>query len=75
MKKFALTLAGVVLVFAFTTPLHAQIDGGVDNSGGITGCGDSPENPTAILALAGGAGAFAVQLRSRWKAHRRNKQK
>ncbi len=50
MKKFTLIFAGFTLV----APLHAQIGGGVDNPGGINGCEDSPENPTAILALVGG---------------------
>jgi XrtJ-associated TM-motif-TM protein len=40
-------------------PLHAQ-----------TGCGDSPENPTVVLALVGGAGAAFSTLRTRMKARR-----
>jgi len=41
-------------------PLHAQ-------NGGVDGCTDSPENPTAILFLIGGIGAGLVQLRNRMK--------
>jgi len=36
--------------------LHAQ-----------SGCDDSPENPTAILALVGGAGLFAQHMYRRYK--------
>ncbi len=72
MKKFALTLAGAVLALTFTTPLPAQLDGSIDGSGGggLSGCVSSPENPTAILALLGAGGAFAAQLRSRFKSRK-----
>ena len=40
-------------------PLHAQ-----------TGCTDSPENPTVVLALVGSAGALFSALRNRIKAQR-----
>lgn len=53
MKKISL-LAAVLLVFAAAAPLSAQ-----------TGCLDSPENPTAVLALAGSAGAFVAVVRNR----------
>jgi XrtJ-associated TM-motif-TM protein len=43
-----------LLAFAVALPLHAQ-----------TGCTDSPENPTVILALVGGAGALLTRLRRR----------
>ena len=56
--KIKLTLAALVLI-AFTAAAHAQ--GGTVTSG----CGDSPENPTAILALAGSAGAALTALRQR----------
>ncbi len=68
MKKLALSLAGAVLAFTFAAPLHAQINGGVDSGDSIGGCVSSPENPTAILALVGGVGALAAQLRGRCKA-------
>ncbi|MDE3105214.1 MAG: PExPT-CTERM protein [Acidobacteriota bacterium] len=34
---------------------------------GPGGCVDSPENPTAVLALMGGAGAVLSMVRARWK--------
>jgi XrtJ-associated TM-motif-TM protein len=40
-------------------PLYAQ-----------SGCGDSPEAPTAILAIVGSAGAFLVSARARFKARK-----
>jgi len=53
----------VFLAFVFcviATAAHAQ-------SGGVTsGCGESPENPTAILALVGSAGGFLVAARNRF---------
>ena len=36
-----------------------------------TGCTDSPENPTAVLALVGSAGAFFMSARRRLKARRK----
>jgi XrtJ-associated TM-motif-TM protein len=55
MKKYSLFLAAV-LFLAVCAPLHAQ-----------GGCVDSPENPTAILAVVGSAGAFLVAARSRFR--------
>ena len=54
MKKqwIFLVLAAVVLLSA---PLRAQ-----------SGCVDSPENPTAILALVGSAGAVLAAVRGRF---------
>jgi XrtJ-associated TM-motif-TM protein len=49
----------VVAVLAVPVVAHAQ-----------TGCGDSPENPTAVLALVGCAGAFFSSARRRFKARR-----
>jgi XrtJ-associated TM-motif-TM protein len=40
-------------------PLHAQ-----------SGCTDSPENPTVVLALVGSAGALFSTIRARVKARR-----
>jgi XrtJ-associated TM-motif-TM protein len=57
------TFYRVLLVFAvlcIALPLYAQ-----------NGCDDSPEDPTAILALVGAAGAFLSVARSRWAARRR----
>jgi XrtJ-associated TM-motif-TM protein len=52
LKKFAV-LCTLLLI---ACPLvHAQ-----------NGCVDSPENPTALLALVGGAGAVAARWFTRW---------
>jgi XrtJ-associated TM-motif-TM protein len=48
-----------VAVLAVPMVAHAQ-----------TGCTDSPENPTVVLALVGSAGAFFVSARRRLKARR-----
>jgi XrtJ-associated TM-motif-TM protein len=63
MKKTCFLLAGIALLSSVAVPLYAQ-----------TGCVESPENPTAILAVVGSAGAFFVSARARIKA-RRNKSK
>jgi XrtJ-associated TM-motif-TM protein len=59
MKKTCLVLAGIALLSSVALPLHAQ-----------DGCVNSPENPTAILAVVGSAGAFFVSVRARIKARR-----
>ena len=51
MKKTLLSLIGTALLFFVAAPLHAQGSGG-------GGCVNSPENPTAVLAVVGSAGAF-----------------
>jgi XrtJ-associated TM-motif-TM protein len=33
-----------------------------------TGCDDSPEDPTVVLALVGSAGAFAASM---WRIHKK----
>jgi XrtJ-associated TM-motif-TM protein len=63
MKKTCLLLAGIALLSSVALPLYAQ-----------GGCVESPENPTAILAIVGSAGAFFVSARARIKA-RRNQSK
>ncbi|SPE23608.1 putative Lipocalin family protein [Candidatus Sulfotelmatomonas gaucii] len=45
--KKTLLMFGFPLMLALTAPLRAQ-----------TGCTDSPEDPTIVLALVGGAGAL-----------------
>jgi XrtJ-associated TM-motif-TM protein len=52
LKKTSLAFA-FTLMLAMALPLRAQ-----------TGCDDSPEDPTVVLALVGGAGALAAGLRS-----------
>lgn len=44
---------GFAAMLALALPLRAQ-----------TGCDDSPEDPTVVLAMVGGAGAIATSL---WK--------
>jgi XrtJ-associated TM-motif-TM protein len=64
MKKSMIVLLGCAVMVLVAVPLHAQ-----------TGCGDSPENPTVVLALVGGAGAAFSTLRTRLRARRgRSKQ-
>ena len=60
MKKSSLLLFGLVLFFSVALPLRAD----------ETGCVESPENPTAILAVVGSAGAFLASARVRIKARR-----
>ena len=52
MKKTPLLLVGSAFLFLITLPLHAQ-----------NGCLNSPENPTAVLAVVGSAGAFFFSRR------------
>jgi XrtJ-associated TM-motif-TM protein len=53
LKKSAFAFA-FALILAAALPLRAQ-----------TGCDDSPEDPTIVLALVGGAGALVAGLRTR----------
>lgn len=55
MKKTYL-FAAFAILFAVAAPLHAQ-----------TGCTDSPENPTILLALVGSAGAAVASIRGRFR--------
>ncbi|HVN92974.1 MAG TPA: PExPT-CTERM protein [Terracidiphilus sp.] len=50
-RRYALLL--VLMLTAIVLPLRAQ-----------TGCVDSPEDPTIMLALVGGAGALFASLRA-----------
>lgn len=61
MKKHWLFLICIALLSAVASPLFGQ---------GTGGCIQSPENPTAILAVVGSAGAFFVSVRARIKARR-----
>ena len=63
MKKSTLLFLGLALLLFGAHPLNAQ-----------TGCDNSPENPTAILAVLGSAGAFLASARARIKARRRSKE-
>ncbi|MGH9595293.1 MAG: PExPT-CTERM protein [Edaphobacter sp.] len=61
MKRFTLMFLCIALLCTIALPLQAQ-----------SGCLSSPENPTAVLALVGSAGAFFVSARVRIKARRRS---
>ena len=61
MKKYWLLLP----VLALLTTARIFADDG--------GCVNSPENPTAILAVVGSAGAFFVSMRARIKGRRKSK--
>ena len=59
--NFVLCAARVAAIVLMTPVLaHAQ-----------TGCGDSPENPTVVLAVVGSAGALFSAVRARIKARRK----
>jgi XrtJ-associated TM-motif-TM protein len=62
MKKAALTFLALAAMLLVAVPVHAQ-----------TGCTDSPENPTVILALVGGAGALLSTLRAHPRSRRSHK--
>jgi XrtJ-associated TM-motif-TM protein len=51
--KKSLLIFGFPLLLAATMPLYAQ-----------TGCDDSPEDPTIVLALVGAAGALVAGARA-----------
>jgi len=62
MKKYSLALlAGLVFVL-LSKAAQAQ-----------TGCTDSPENPTAVLAVVGLAGGIVSSALPRWRARRKSK--
>ena len=54
MKRWFDGLAACAILILMAMPLHAQ-----------NGCTDSPENPTVVLALVGGAGALWSVVRAR----------
>lgn len=59
MKKPLLFLYWSALLLWVAVPLHAQ-----------SGCTDSPENPTVVLAIVGSAGALLSGIRARYKSRR-----
>ena len=63
MKKAALTFLALAAMLLVAVPVHAA----------QTGCTDSPENPTVVLALVGGAGALLSSLRARLRSRRGRK--
>ena len=54
MKKSMLVFLGFAVMVLVAAPLYGQ-----------TGCTDSPENPTVVLGLVGGAGALFSAVRAR----------
>ena len=60
MKKASLLLAGSAFLLLITLPSHAQSGAAMSGPGG---CINSPENPTAVLAVVGSAGAFFFSRR------------
>jgi len=64
MKKLSLLILGVALFLTVTLPAHAQ-----------SGCTNSPENPTLVLALVGSGAALFASARSKIKARRSSVQK
>ena len=56
--KYVLSMMVVLVAFAVASPAFAQ-------GGGVDTCKNSPENPTALLALVGSAGGVFVALRTR----------
>jgi XrtJ-associated TM-motif-TM protein len=60
MRKSAAVCLGGALFLLAARALQAQ-----------SGCTDSPENPTVVLALVGGAGALFSAVRARVRARRR----
>jgi XrtJ-associated TM-motif-TM protein len=59
MKKLLPIFSWSALLLLVAAPLHAQ-----------TGCTDSPENPTVVLAAVGASGAFFSTVRARFRARR-----
>ncbi|HEU5342688.1 PExPT-CTERM protein [Edaphobacter sp.] len=59
-KHWLFLLIAIALLSSTTVPLFADAGG----------CVNSPENPTAILAAVGSAGALFVSVRARIKARR-----
>lgn len=59
MKMSSLAALVVVVLFAVALPAYAE-----------GGCVNSPENPTAVLAVVGSAGALFTLARARFKARR-----
>ena len=64
MRRSTVVFLGCAVLLLVAVPLQAQ-----------TGCTDSPENPTVVLALVGGAGALFSAVRSRLRARRNSSQR
>jgi XrtJ-associated TM-motif-TM protein len=59
MKRMMDGLLGCAVLLLIAVPLRAQ-----------SGCTDSPENSTVVLAIVGGVGAAFSAVRARMKARR-----
>jgi XrtJ-associated TM-motif-TM protein len=59
MKKISLAFGFAVMVAVVLPQLRAQ-----------SGCDDSPEDPTIVLALVGGAGSLALSV-WRYRSHKK----
>lgn len=60
MKKFSKVIPVLVMIGLGVLAAHAQ-GGTVED-----GCVNSPENPTALLAVVGSLGAATAVVRARW---------
>jgi XrtJ-associated TM-motif-TM protein len=60
MKKPVVVFIATAILFMVSAPLWGQ-----------TGCDDSPEDPTVMLALVGGTGALVSVALARMKARRK----
>jgi XrtJ-associated TM-motif-TM protein len=70
LKKASYIFAALLFVL-LCAPLHAQSGAVNPDIGGGGGCVNSPENPTAILALVGSLGAGGSVAWRRFRARRR----
>jgi XrtJ-associated TM-motif-TM protein len=61
MKKPVVVFIAMAILFIVAAPLWGQ-----------TGCADSPEDPTVMLALVGGAGALVSAVWARAKTRRKS---
>jgi XrtJ-associated TM-motif-TM protein len=63
-KRSMIVFLGCAATVLAAAPLYGQ-----------SGCTDSPENPTVVLALVGGAGALFSAVRARLRARGRHASK
>ena len=61
MKRSTVVVMGFAILLLIALPAFGQ-----------NGCANSPENPTIVLALVGGAGALVSAARARLRALRRS---
>lgn len=72
--KSAGIVARVAVLLLCSGPALAQggvvLTPGGGSNGGTSGCVNSPENPTALLALVGTAGGLFTYARSRYRGRK-----